>query len=154
MQRTSRYLYQYISYIGETNKLLKYCKSLKFEEDPNYDYLKQILKDMFIENNYEYDLVFDWNEQASALEKKSTFSHLYNHQQQQIARRQSNVRIGEITPRDNQQKGEDSKQSLRKTLALAHRVSGLEPNSLAVNSSGVVVGEGNQSSRRINFSKK
>lgn len=44
--------------------LLKYCKSLKFEEDPNYVYIKELLKDVFTRNKYEYDYIFDWTTQS------------------------------------------------------------------------------------------
>ena len=62
--------------------MLKYCKSLKFEEDPNYAYMKELLKDVFTRNKYEYDFDFDWNTRSQFLEKKTTFSHLMERQLQ------------------------------------------------------------------------
>ena len=44
----------------EFTTFVKYCKSLRFDEEPNYDYLRRILKELFIKNNYEYDYNFDW----------------------------------------------------------------------------------------------
>jgi len=40
--------------------LLRYTRGLKFEEKPNYGYIKQLLKDMFVGHNYIYDYAFDW----------------------------------------------------------------------------------------------
>ena len=66
--------------------LIKYCKALKFEEDPNYAYMKGLLKDVFTRNNFEYDFIFDWNNRPAPLERKSTFSHLLDHQHQLVRR--------------------------------------------------------------------
>ncbi|OMJ77295.1 hypothetical protein SteCoe_23164 [Stentor coeruleus] len=40
---------------------LNYCKALKFEDCPDYAYLRRMFKDLFIREGYEYDYVFDWN---------------------------------------------------------------------------------------------
>jgi hypothetical protein len=74
--------------------MLRYCKSLKFEEDPNYDNLRQLLKDVFVRNNFDYDYHFDWNDHAAALEKKSTYTHLMD-RQNQLARLQSGRKQGD-----------------------------------------------------------
>ena len=74
--------------------MLRYCKTLKFDEDPNYDNLRQLLKDMFVRNSYDYDYHFDWNDHAAALEKKSTYMHLMD-RQLQLARLQSGRKLPE-----------------------------------------------------------
>ena len=40
---------------------MDYCREIKFEEKPDYIYLRRILKDLFNRNGYEYDYVYDWN---------------------------------------------------------------------------------------------
>jgi len=40
---------------------LNYCGSLRFEDRPEYAYLKRLFMDLFKREDYEYDLVFDWN---------------------------------------------------------------------------------------------
>ncbi len=40
---------------------MDYCRDLKFEEKPDYTYLRRIFKDLFNSHGYEYDYVFDWN---------------------------------------------------------------------------------------------
>lgn len=39
---------------------LNYCRNLKFDEKPDYGYLKKIFKELFVRNGYEYDYVYDW----------------------------------------------------------------------------------------------
>ncbi len=42
---------------------LKYVKSLKFEDRPDYSYLRRLLKELFVKSGYEYDFIFDWTVQ-------------------------------------------------------------------------------------------
>jgi casein kinase 1 len=39
---------------------LNYCRSLRFEDRPDYAYLRRLLKDLFFKEGYQYDFVFDW----------------------------------------------------------------------------------------------
>mmetsp|Transcript_122964 Transcript_122964/g.226494 ORF Transcript_122964/g.226494 Transcript_122964/m.226494 type:complete len:316 (+) Transcript_122964:91-1038(+) len=39
---------------------LNYCRSLRFEDRPDYAYLRRLLKDLFLREGYQYDFVFDW----------------------------------------------------------------------------------------------
>jgi len=36
------------------------CRSLRFEDRPDYTHLKRLLKDLFFREGYQYDFVFDW----------------------------------------------------------------------------------------------
>jgi len=47
---------------------LTYCRNLRFEDKPDYVYLRNLLKDLFIKSGYELDYQFDWN--IIAQEKK------------------------------------------------------------------------------------
>jgi len=40
---------------------LQYCKQLKFEDKPDYNYLKTLFKDLFVKSGYEWDYQYDWN---------------------------------------------------------------------------------------------
>lgn len=53
----------------ELMQILKYCKNLRFEEDPDYTYIKGQLKNMFINNAFDYDFIFDWD---SLIPKKNS----------------------------------------------------------------------------------
>jgi len=39
---------------------LNYCRSLRFEDRPDYAYLRRLLKDVFFGENFQFDFVFDW----------------------------------------------------------------------------------------------
>eukprot|EP00919_Chromeraceae_sp_WS-2016_P050079 GHVR01118775.1.p1 GENE.GHVR01118775.1~~GHVR01118775.1.p1 ORF type:complete len:287 (+),score=30.02 GHVR01118775.1:68-928(+) len=39
---------------------LNYCRSLRFEDRPDYAYLRRLFKDLFFREGYMYDFVFDW----------------------------------------------------------------------------------------------
>jgi len=39
---------------------LNYCRSLRFEDRPDYAYLRRLLKDLFFREDYQFDFVFDW----------------------------------------------------------------------------------------------
>ena len=45
---------------NEFVKYLDYCKKLKFEEKPDYMFLKNIFKTLFIHMNFELDYKYDW----------------------------------------------------------------------------------------------
>lgn len=38
----------------------RYCRNLKFEEKPDYVWIRRLFKDLFIRCEYQYDLIFDW----------------------------------------------------------------------------------------------
>lgn len=38
----------------------KYCYALEFMEEPDYMYLRQLFKDLYVRLNYEYDFKYDW----------------------------------------------------------------------------------------------
>jgi len=40
---------------------IQYCKGLKFEDRPDYNYLRRILKEAFAREGFQSDLIFDWN---------------------------------------------------------------------------------------------
>jgi len=40
---------------------LNYCRSLRFEEKPDYSYLRQLFRNLFHIQGFTYDYVFDWN---------------------------------------------------------------------------------------------
>ncbi|KAK9055699.1 hypothetical protein SSX86_026784 [Deinandra increscens subsp. villosa] len=48
------------SYPSEFTSYFDYCRSLKFENKPDYSYLKRLFRDLFIREGYQFDYVFDW----------------------------------------------------------------------------------------------
>ncbi len=47
--------------VAEFATFLNYCRSLRFEEKPDYDYLRQLMRNLFHRQGFSYDYVFDWN---------------------------------------------------------------------------------------------
>lgn len=39
---------------------LNYCRSLHFEDKPNYSYLRKLFKDLFEKEGYKADAMYDW----------------------------------------------------------------------------------------------
>ncbi|KHG29281.1 hypothetical protein F383_11363 [Gossypium arboreum] len=48
------------SYSSEFTSYFHYCRSLRFEDKPDYSYLKRLFRDLFIREGYQFDYVFDW----------------------------------------------------------------------------------------------
>ncbi|XP_077491463.1 casein kinase I-like isoform X1 [Amblyomma americanum] len=49
------------SFPSEFATYLNYCRSLRFDEKPDYSYLRQLLRNLFHRQGFTYDYVFDWN---------------------------------------------------------------------------------------------
>ncbi|XP_052178750.1 uncharacterized protein LOC127792317 isoform X3 [Diospyros lotus] len=47
-------------YPSEFVSYLHYCRSLRFEDKPDYAYLKRLFRDLFVREGYQFDYVFDW----------------------------------------------------------------------------------------------
>ncbi|XP_031502099.1 casein kinase 1-like protein 10 isoform X2 [Nymphaea colorata] len=48
------------SYPSEFISYFHYCRSLRFEDKPDYSYLKRLFRDLFIREGFQFDYVFDW----------------------------------------------------------------------------------------------
>ncbi|GAB2282213.1 Casein kinase 1-like protein 11 [Dionaea muscipula] len=48
------------SYPSEFASYFHHCKSLQFEDKPDYSYLKKLFRDLFIREGYQFDHIFDW----------------------------------------------------------------------------------------------
>eukprot|EP00826_Nyctotherus_ovalis_P037964 TRINITY_DN3512_c0_g1_i10.p2 TRINITY_DN3512_c0_g1~~TRINITY_DN3512_c0_g1_i10.p2 ORF type:complete len:163 (-),score=39.48 TRINITY_DN3512_c0_g1_i10:1074-1562(-) len=60
----------------EFRNILGGIRSLKFEEEPNYEALRKPLQDLFCKHNYKYDLIFDWN-MRNKIKGKDFLSYKY-----------------------------------------------------------------------------
>ncbi|ESW07517.1 hypothetical protein PHAVU_010G136500 [Phaseolus vulgaris] len=47
-------------YPSEFASYFHYCRSLRFDDKPDYAYLKRLLRDLFIREGFQFDYVFDW----------------------------------------------------------------------------------------------
>ncbi|KAM7269873.1 hypothetical protein ACFE04_025370 [Oxalis oulophora] len=48
------------SYPSEFISYFHYCRSLRFEDKPDYSYLKKLFRDLFVREGYQFDYIFDW----------------------------------------------------------------------------------------------
>jgi serine/threonine protein kinase len=47
-------------YATEFRSYFEYCRSLRFEDRPDYAYLKRVFKELFYRKGFQYDNMFDW----------------------------------------------------------------------------------------------
>jgi len=59
---------------------LNYCRGLRFEEAPDYMYLRQLFRILFRTLNHQYDYTFDW----TMLKQKAANAASSSQQQQQL----------------------------------------------------------------------
>jgi casein kinase 1 len=50
-------------------KYMNYCRNLKFEDKPDYAYLRKLFTTVFAKNAYELDFAYDWILRKQALKK-------------------------------------------------------------------------------------
>ncbi|KAG2287190.1 hypothetical protein Bca52824_046794 [Brassica carinata] len=48
------------SHPSEFTSYFHYCRSLRFEDKPDYSYLRRLFRDLFIREGYQLDYLFDW----------------------------------------------------------------------------------------------
>lgn len=46
---------------SEFGAYLHYSRSLRFDDRPDYGYLRKLFRELFVREGYIYDYVFDWN---------------------------------------------------------------------------------------------
>lgn len=49
---------------------LNCCRSLRFDDKPDYSYLRKLFRDLFVREGFQYDYVFDWSIQQRAEDSK------------------------------------------------------------------------------------
>jgi casein kinase I family protein HRR25 len=52
---------------------LNYCRSLRFDDKPDYSYLRKLFRDLFVREGFQYDYLFDWSVQPGT--KVGTHAH-------------------------------------------------------------------------------
>ncbi|CAL5971429.1 Kinase [Hexamita inflata] len=48
---------------SEFGAYLQYCKSLRFDDKPDYGYMRKLFRELFVREGFTYDYIFDWNDQ-------------------------------------------------------------------------------------------
>lgn len=83
---------------------LNYCRSLRFDDKPDYSYLRKLFRDLFVREGFQYDYVFDWSVQG-----KPTLS------MEEQRRRQE----AQETSTAQQQQGTENQRQLRSSTRMA-----------------------------------
>ncbi|CAL1694388.1 unnamed protein product [Somion occarium] len=52
----------------EFSIFLNYTRALRFDDKPDYSYLRKLFRDLFVREGYQYDYVFDWSVQRATTE--------------------------------------------------------------------------------------
>lgn len=89
---------------------LTYARNLRFEDKPDYSYLKTLLKDLFIKSGYELDWQYDWN--IIAQEKKKN--------------EESKTKEGGPTEKKEEEKMAIEKEAVKSDAILESKASGLK----------------------------
>ena len=82
----------------EFKMYISYCRSLRFEEKPDYSYLKRLLKELCFRENFQYDNVFDWTilkyqQQASRSASRNESGGRSGGDKRRSSREQSSTKI-------------------------------------------------------------
>ncbi len=89
----------------EFKMYISYCRSLRFEEKPDYSYLKRLLKELCFRENFQYDNVFDWTilkyqQQASRSSSRNESGGRTSGDRKRSSRDKSNVKTSGDATRD------------------------------------------------------
>lgn len=88
---------------------LNYTRSLRFDDKPDYSYLRKVFRDLFVREGFQYDYVFDWTvykyqKNAQALERQNQTAAAAQGEEENTARRQvggTNAATAGIAPPHN-----------------------------------------------------
>jgi serine/threonine protein kinase len=57
-------------YPDEFLTYLNYCRALRFDDKPDYNYLRRLFRSLFRKNGFRFDYVYDWTTKEQQLEQK------------------------------------------------------------------------------------
>ena len=57
----------------EIGQYMNYCRTLSFDDKPDYSYLRKLFREVFSKEGYKYDAMYDWT-----IIKLVINSHLFN----------------------------------------------------------------------------
>lgn len=64
------YCFYTIAHIAEFRLYFEHTRSLKFDDRPDYDYLKRLFRELFFRKGFTYDNMFDWEVLALPKEQR------------------------------------------------------------------------------------
>jgi len=67
---------------------LNYCRSLRFEDRPDYSYVRRLLRDLFLREGHHYDSVWDWTLLSASRNKSLSAAELEEREAQACRERE------------------------------------------------------------------
>ena len=57
-----KFIFSFYKIISKFTEFINYCRALEYDETPDYEHLRNMLKNRMKLKNYEFDKNFDWIE--------------------------------------------------------------------------------------------
>jgi len=109
-------------YAAEFAQYLNYCRSLHFEDKPDYAYLRKLFRDLFLREGHKYDAMFDWtvlkNEDNKVSSAKNEDMEISNEKDRGVTRAQE-----ELQRKDSSNSSGDGTGKARTSTKLVERKS-------------------------------
>ncbi|SGZ50635.1 CIC11C00000005331 [Sungouiella intermedia] len=118
---------------GEFLEYMNYIKNLRFDDKPDYPYLRKLFRDLFKRENYRYDYVFDWTlykfQQERQREQFKVADGQNDLNQQQSGNQQAQQQVIQQHPSTNQHASINQKvpQSVQPQLHQQQQLQQLHP---------------------------
>ncbi|KAJ1954140.1 serine/threonine protein kinase, partial [Linderina pennispora] len=112
---------------------LNYARSLRFDDKPDYTYLKRLFRDLFVRSDFKYDYLFDWTtfkqdrnaggqNPNSAEELRQRQQQQQQQQQQAAMAQQQQLPVSAPAPQQAQQMGSSQLQGVANPAAYRGQV--------------------------------
>ncbi|KAL5512090.1 hypothetical protein ACEPAG_7584 [Sanghuangporus baumii] len=73
--------------------LNQHCCALRFDDKPDYSYLRKLFRDLFFREGYRYNNVFDWSDQRSTQDEADSTAN-------GTAGRRKDIKEDDVEPKD------------------------------------------------------
>ncbi|KAG0676347.1 serine/threonine protein kinase [Pichia californica] len=93
----------------EFTHYLNYIRSLRFDDKPDYIYLRRMFRDLFLREKYVYDYIFDWTIYKFTVQNQQQ-------QQQQIQQQQQQQQAQAQVQNQNQNQNQNQQQNQQQNL--------------------------------------
>jgi len=96
-------------------EFVKYTRQLEFEEEPNYDYLRNLLKKVLSDNNMEIDYIYDWvEEKKNYNENRVTTGEFITTNQSNVSEKKNNNKNNNNVENKNVNKEDNENNKVKK----------------------------------------
>ncbi|KAK7208396.1 kinase-like domain-containing protein [Myxozyma melibiosi] len=114
----------------EFSLYLNYSRSLRFDDRPDYTYLRKLFRDLFVRDGFQYDYVFDWT--------------MFKYSQAQVQNAGQSQNAGALPEAQADDKQEQQEKEMRVARATAAVGGGSSTNPSAVAQASMMTGSGSR----------